>query len=297
MKKNGYVFLIILAGILWGFDGLLRRFLADIPPSLIVLLEHIIRVIILLPFLPRFIKEYKKMNKKDWLTITTIAVFSGALGTILYTSALAKVNNISYSVVVLLQQVRPLFSIALAAFVLKEKISKKYLSLALIALTSAYFLTFPKYIPNFIGGNGELTAALLALGAAAMWGSTIVLSKMILNKLSYLAAVTLRFIIVIPVAFLVSLILGHQYPLTSITLHQWQNLFYLAIITGVFGFLAYYKGLQRTEVKIATFAEFAWPVSAAVIGYLLLNDRLTIVQVIAAFILVSDILILSLSKE
>lgn len=296
--KKGYVLLIVLAGVLWGFDGLLRRILADIPSTQIVMLEHIFRVLILLPFLPRLIKEYKKMNKKDWLMIITIAVLSGALGTTLYTAALAQVNNISYSVVVLLQQVRPIFAIGLAVLVLKEKLFKKYYFLAGIALTSAYFLAFPKFIPNFIGGNGELMAALLALGAAAMWGSTVVLSKMILRKLSYLAAVTLRFIIVIPVAYIFTLIMGHHYPLSNITIQQWQHLFYLAVVTGVFGFLAYYKGLQKTEVKIATFAEFAWPISAALIGFFLLNDRLTIIQVIAAVILITDILALSfLSKE
>jgi len=261
------------------------------------MLEHIFRVLILAPFLPKFIKEYKKLSKKDWLIITSIAVMSGALGTTLYTAALAQVNNISYSVVVLLQQVRPLFAIALAAIVLKEKINARYLSLAGLALIAAYFLAFPNYIPNFIGGNGELVATLLALGAAAMWGSTVVLSKMILTKLSYLAAVTLRFIIVIPVTFIATLLLGDLCSLKVITFSQWQYLFYLAIVTGIFGFLAYYKGLQRTQVKIATFAEFAWPISAAIIGYLLLGDRLTVVQVIAAIVLITDILVLSLSKQ
>jgi len=295
--RKGFAFLIVLAGILWGFDGLLRRSLSDLPSTQIVMLEHIFRVLILLPFLPRFIKEYKKMKAKEWLQITSIAVFSGALGTILYTQALAQVNHISYSVVVLLQQVRPLFAIGLAALVLKEKMSKKYILLAAVALLSAYYLTFPNFKPNFIGGNGELVAALLALGAAAMWGSTVVLSKLILNKLSYLAAVTLRFIIVIPVTFIASLILGEVSSINLITFPQWLNLFYLAVVTGIFGFLAYYKGLQQTEVKIATFAEFAWPISAAVIGYLILGDRLTTIQAIAALVLIADIFVLSLSPQ
>jgi len=65
-------------------------------------------------------------------------------------------------------------------------------------------------------------------------------------------------------------------------------------VTGVFGFIAYYKGLKHTEVKIATFSEFAWPASAAFIGFFWLGDRLTVIQIIAAMVLVSDILVMSL---
>jgi drug/metabolite transporter (DMT)-like permease len=261
------------------------------------MIEHILRVLILLPLLPRFLKEYKKMTRRDWLLISAIAVFSGALGTIFYTAALAKVNFISYSVVVLLQQIRPLFAVILAALVLKERLTKRYIFLGIIALTSAYFLTFPHYKPTLLGSKGELVAAALALGAATMWGSTIVLSKIILQKLSYAAAVTLRFIIVIPTAFIFSLILGQTYPLIAITSTQWLHLFLLAVVTGVFGFIAYYKGLQYTEVKVATFSEYAWPVSAALIGYFILGDRLTVVQVIAATVLIADVLFLSLAPR
>ena len=128
--KKGYSLMIVLAGILWGFDGLLRRALGGIPSTIIVTIEHSIRVLILLPLLPRFIKEYKKLTKKDWLLIFAIALFSGALGSIFYTAALAKVNNISYSVVVLLQQIQPIFTVALAALILKEKITPRYIILA-----------------------------------------------------------------------------------------------------------------------------------------------------------------------
>jgi len=96
MKRKYYALMIVLAGVLWGFDGLLRRYLAGIPSTIVVTLEHFIRVLILLPFLPRLIHECKKLNGKDWLLAVMLALFSGALGSIFYTAALAKVENISY---------------------------------------------------------------------------------------------------------------------------------------------------------------------------------------------------------
>jgi drug/metabolite transporter, DME family len=293
MKKKGYVFFIIVAAILWSTDGLLRRHLHEIPSTSIVLIENIIRLIILSPFISRFIPEFKKMNKKDWIVMITLGVTSGALGSVLYTSALAQVQNISYSVVALLQQTQPIFAVLLAVILLKEKISKRYMLFGSIALISAYFLTFPELKPSFISGNGELIAALLALGAAFVWGFGTVLSKIMLKKLSYAALVILRFTVTVPVVFALNIGLKESYPISLINGTQWFYLIVIAIISGIVSFALYYKGLQHTEVKVSTFAEFAWPLSAALLGYFVLNETLTLTQWIAGAILLIDIYFLS----
>lgn len=297
MKKNGYVIFIILASIIWSTDGLLRRHLHVIPSTSIVLIENIIRVIIISPFIARFIPEFKKLNRKDWTVMITLGITSGALGSILYTAAMARVQDISYSVVALLQQTQPIFAVLLAVILLKEKVNKRYLLLGSIALTSAYFLTFPEYKPQFLNGNGELIAALLALGAALVWGFGTILSKIMLNKLSYAALVILRFVITIPVALALNIALQQTYPLSMITGTQWFYLIVIAISSGIISFALYYKGLQHTEVKVSTFAEFAWPLSAAIIGYFLLNEKLTPVQWIAGAILLIDVYLLSLTPQ
>lgn len=295
--KKGYVFLIIIAAILWSIDGLLRRSLYLIPPITVVFLEHIFRLLILLPFARRFLPEYKKLTRRDWLIIIAIGVVSGAIATSMYTAALAQVNHISYSVVALLQQTQPVFVVLLAFFLLKEKVTPRYLALAVIALISAYFLTFPQYQPTFVGGSGELIAAILAIGAAFSWGAGTVLSKLILAKISYVALVIVRFAVVIPVTLIMMLFSGQTYPLFAITSTQWLNLFIIAFFSGSVGFVIYYKGLQHTEAKVATFAEFAWPLSAALIGYFFLHEHLNLVQMLAGAILLLDILTLSLNAK
>lgn len=297
MKKNGYVIFIIIAAVIWSTDGLLRRHLHAIPSPLIVLLENVIRVIIISPFISRFIPEFKKMNRRDWTVMITLGVTSGALGSILYTAALARVQDITYSVVALLQQTQPIFAILLAVILLKEKVSKRYLLLGAVALISAYFLTFPNYKPQFLHGKGELTAALLALGAAFVWGLGTVLSKIMLKKLSYAALAILRFLITIPVAFVLCLSLNQTYPLSMINSTQWFYLIVIALTSGIISFALYYKGLQYTEVKVSTFAEFAWPLSAAILGYFVLSEKLTLIQWLAGAILLIDVYLLSLTPQ
>jgi len=289
--------LIMLAAILWSLDGVLRRHLYSLPPATLVMLEHMIGVLIALPLLPQVWPEYKKMTKKDWLVILIITIFASVLGTIFYTAALAKVNYISYSAVVLLQQTQPIFAIALAAFLLKEKFTKRYSFLAVIGLIAAYFLAFPQFKPQLTGQTTELTAALLAMGAAIFWGSGTVLGKLILKTLSFKAAAILRFSLAIPLAYLASLLLGQTYPLSAVTSTQWLYLLGIALSSGMVAFLIYYKGLKHTQAKVATFAELTWPVSAALIGYFFFKDRLTSIQMLAGLVLLADILALSLSTK
>lgn len=296
MKKFAPL-LIMFAAVLWSLDGLLRRELRSIPPSTLVMLEHAVGVFIVLPWVPPLLKEFKKLKTNDWIILFITTVVGSVIGTILYTAALAKINYISYSVVVLLQQTQPIFAIALASVVLKEKLTKRFAILAAIALIAAYFLAFPNLGPSLTKQSGETTAALFALGAAASWGSATVLGKLVLKRLSFVAAAVGRFTMAIPLAFSVSLLTKQTYQLSQITSTQWLYLLGVALTSGMVAFIIYYKGLKHTQARISTFAEMTWPISAAFIGVVFLKDSLTAVQIIAGTVLLADILILSLTSN
>ena len=90
-------------------------------------------------------------------------------GTYFYTKALSYVGYIDLSIVVLLQKLQPVFAMSLAAIILKEKLSKKYILLASLAIIGGYLVTFGKNsVPNW--DDNTLIAALLALLAAFCWG-------------------------------------------------------------------------------------------------------------------------------
>src|SRR3989338_5061940 len=112
-------FLIFIAAILWGLDGILRRTLFDLPPVTIVFFEHLIGLIVLSPFLFRAWKG-EKLSKNEWGAIGLVALFSGVLGTLFFTTALLQVNFIQFSVVFLIQKLQPLFAVLAAYVVLKE---------------------------------------------------------------------------------------------------------------------------------------------------------------------------------
>jgi len=298
MRKNKpYAMLIVFAAFLWSLGAFFRRKLFGIPPATIVFYEHLISVLLILPWSPRFFKEYKKLTKKDWLVMLLVGLVGGTLGTLFFTSALGMVNNISYSVVVLLQQTQPIFAVILAVIFLKERFNKEYVFLAIAALITAYFLAFPGYKQVILYNGQEVQAIFLALAAAAAWGSGTVFGRMMLGKLSFVALANLRFLIVLPSIFILSIILNQTYPITAISFTQWQQIIAIAIFGRIVAFIAFYKGLQYTEAKIATFAELADPVGAIIIGYFLLGERLTLIQWLSAATLMTIIIIMSLRSK
>ena len=83
------------------------------------------------------------------------------------------------------------FAIALAAIILKEKITARFLGLAITAIIGGYLVTFGNR-PLNEWDDKTIIAALLALLAAFSWGSSTVLGKHALKRLSFTTLTSLR---------------------------------------------------------------------------------------------------------
>ena len=284
LKTFGPLF-IILAALLWSFDGVLRRGLYSLPPSVVVFYEHLVGLVILLLLIPKWWADLKKMTKKEWIAISLVSLFSGALGTIFYTAALGKINYIQYSVVVLLQQLQPIWAIGAAAILLKEKITKNFILWAVVALVAAYFVTFKDLRVNLTTGAGTAIAALLAISAGFLWGSSTAISKYVLNKVSFLTATALRFLLAPIFAFGFIAYLGQTASLSAVTSAQWVSLLLIAFSTGMVALGIYYYGLKKTPARVTTICELVWPASAIFIDYFYFHQTLSLTQILGVIVL------------
>lgn len=277
-------FLIFIAAVLWGLDGVLRRSLYSLPPITIVLLEHVIGLIILTPFLFRTWRK-EALTKKEWGALGLVALFSGVLGTLFFTTALLKVGFISFSVVLLLQKLQPLFAVFVGWLVLGEHVSRTYLGWAAAALVAGYFVTFPFGIVSLADGGAQVTAALLALLAAACWGGSTALSRLTLLNHSPLFITGLRFLLTVPIALVFLFALGAAPSLGTVSDTQYATLALIALSTGMVALFIYYKGLQTTPVATAAIMELAYPTIAVGVDYFLYGTVLAWSQYLAALVL------------
>lgn len=292
--------LIVLASVLWALDGVVRRSLFSLPPITIVFFEHVIGLLILAPFFwSAWQKEKQKtLSRRELTLISVIALLSGVLGTLFFTTALVKVNFISFSVVFLILYLEPLFAVLSANIFLKEKITTRYALWAGIAIAAVYFATFKNGVVNFQTGAGTVVAALYALGAAAMWGTSTTFSKMMLNKRSDVVVTGLRFLFTSVFAFVGVLLLGQVSSLTAPTASQLGRFVFIALSTGMVALYLYYKGLKKTEAKITTILELVFPFLAVVIDAVVYKTVLAPSQYLAAMVLLYAMYSLSkLSKS
>lgn len=284
---------VVAAALLWSVDGLLRRHLYTLPAPVIVFWEHALGFLVLLPVLIFSWKYFRQLTKRQWLAITGVALLSGAAGTILYTAALGRVQYIPFSVVILLQQLNPIFAISAAAVLLQERLTKRFIVLSAIALASAYFATFPDVSVNLSTGKGTLVAALFAVGAAASWGVSTAFSKYALKGTSALHVTAARFGITPFFALMFAGLSGSAGAIGTITRGQFWYLVAITFSTGLVALLIYYFGLKRVKASRAAILELAWPASAVLVGYFWLHQSLTLTQSIGGLVLTGAILLIA----
>lgn len=280
--------LIITAAVLWALDGIIRRSLYSLPPITIVFYEHLIGALILIPFI---FKQFfsVKITGRLILLILFVSLFSSLLGTLWFTTALLKVNFISFSVVFLLQKLQPIFAISTAVIFLKEKVKPRYLLWAGLAFVAAYFVTFKNGYVSFTTGAGTIEAALYALGAAFAWGSSTTFSRMALLKLPDTYVTGLRFIFTAILAFFAVFLMGAGASLSQPDTGQFLRFIFIALSTGMVALLIYYKGLKTTPVRVSTILELVFPVLAIAIDAFLYKTFLAPAQLIAAAVLLFSI--------
>jgi drug/metabolite transporter (DMT)-like permease len=283
---------IIFAAILWSFDGLLRQALYSVPSMIIVTIEHIIGAILFIPFILKARKEIKRINQQTWVSVFWISVCGGILGTFFYTSALSYVNYINLSVVVLLQKLQPLFAISLASVILKEKLSKKFLLLASIAIIGSFLVTFGLQ-PLSKWEDKMIIASLFALLAAFSWGSSTVLGKYALQKLSFQIVTSLRLIITSVICIVIIMGTEDLSIIADLTRFQWFSMFIISISTGSIALFIYYYGLKFIPASHATLYELFWPLSAMFIDWFFRSRTLESAQIVGAVLLLSSIILLT----
>lgn len=262
--------LIIFSAFLWSLDGLLRGSLREIPPAMLVTLEHLLGLIILFPFIWTFIKEFKNASWTARISLIITSVISGALGTLFYTYAIQQVFALgaAFTTVVLVQQLQPVIAILLSKFILNEKLNPRILLAGAFAILGVYLVNVPTLIPNINNPDTQtgLFIAGLAFAAAVSWGAGTVFSKSALTEFDFKSATTGRFIFTIFASLVLALILPNQIiPISDITMEQWIQLIIIVFSAGAVALLFYYKGLQKTKAHVSTLLELTWPASALLI--------------------------------
>lgn len=294
VKKNQKIIggiAVSVASVMWGFDGIVltpRLFNLDV--IFVVFVLHLLPFIIMNFFFAGEYKQLTRFNLQDAAYFFLIAAFGGFIGTAAIVKALFLVNFQDLSVVVLLQKLQPVFSIILAAIILKERMRKRFALWAGMAILASYFLVFGLNKPGFGPDSNTLHAALYALLASFSFGSSTVFSKKVLRKFSFHTATFFRYGFTALILLVFVLITGKVSQFAEVTFSNWIYFLIIAFTTGSGAIFLYYFGLIRINAMLATMCELFFPISAIFFDYIFHGKILSWVQWLAASVMIFAII-------
>ena len=281
--------LVAGAAALWGSDALFRRGLAlELPASAVVFVEHAILVALTLPLLLRGLRVVRAFTIRDWTALLIIGAGASATATILFTEAFTYGNP---TTPLLLQKLQPLIAVVGARLLLGERLMPRYAIYFAAALAGAYLISFPDPFDVTVDA---FAPALLAIGAAALWGMGTVLGRHLSIKIDFGSLTALRFAVGLPAAAIILLVQGERSSLAAIDGSSFMALVLLAIVPGLLALLLYYRGLRQTPASAATLAELAFPLTAVAVNYVAFGTKLATTQLVGMGILMATITIMGL---
>lgn len=289
MKRLGVGFLLVAAGAaLWGTDGLFRRALAfELPAPVVVFWEHVILVAVTLPLLLRFLRNRPGLKPNDVVALLFVGAGASAVATILFTQAFTYGDP---TTPLLIQKTQPVIAVLGAYLLLGERLLPRYGWYFLFAVSGAYLISFPD--PTSVSVS-RLAPALLALGAAALWGMGTVLGRHLTRTIATNELTALRFAIGLPTAFLILLLRNETTAAMDVSFSDFGALVLLSLVPGLAALLIYYRGLSTTPASSATLAELAFPLTAILIGWSVFDTVPTATQWVGIAVLLATILVMS----
>jgi drug/metabolite transporter, DME family len=283
------VVLISVAAVMWGTDALFRRPLArSTSATTIVFGEHVILVALTLPLLvPALVALWRAGPR---FVAAGIAVGGGAsaLATILFTQAFAHGDPITP---IVLQKVQPLVAVAGAALILGERPRPRFAWFLLPALLGIWLIGVQHPLDPHAHG---ITPILESLAAAVLWGMGTVLGRFLSRELSFEHIVTVRFAFGLVASAVALPLVGAKAYAGA---HDSLWILYLAVVTGLLALALYYVGLKRTPATLASIAELAYPLTAALIGIYAFDSNLRWTQWIGVAIVIGVVSLLPVQRR
>lgn len=213
-------------------------------------------------------------------------IYIGIVGTViadlLYFFSLTKIPVVN---AVLIGHMQPIFIILIGFFILKEDKLTKYDYVGILIMMTAGFLVTTKNVSNLSTLKLGTTGDLFVLLATVAWATTAIVMRKYLKDVNAGVLTFYRFSIA-SVAFITYLLFSSSIVLSNV----YQIL--VGIICGA-GTILYYEGLKRIKAAQVSALELSAPFFAALLGFLILGEIVTIMQMFGIVLLIVGIYFLS----
>ena len=284
--------LLILANTLWACSYVAAKFaLRDVSVNTMNALRMVISALVLLPFLIAWRKDLN-LTRKDLPQLALLAAIGFVINKILEYGGLSLTTA---SDVALLITSESIFTAALSWLVLRERFKPLAGAALLLGLAGVYLIVERSIIPNIPSGGGALRVVgdLMVVLALVFESFYTVRGKALLIKhpplLITAVAIVGSTIFWIPLAGVDIVLHGWHPP----GLVAWLGIGWLAIMSTVIAYLAWFKGLAKIDGSAAASTLFIQPLLGTTLAILLLRDQLLPTTVAGGIMIIASVYLIS----
>ena len=284
--------LLMLANGLWACSYVAAKFaLHDVSVNIMNALRMAISALVLLPFLVAWRKDLH-LTRRDLSQLALLALIGFVINKILEYGGLALTTA---SDVALLITSESIFTAMLSWLVLRERFRPLTAVALLLGLAGVYLIVERSIIPNIPSGGGGLRVVgdLMVVLALVFESFYTVRGKALLVKHPPL--------LITAVAIVGSTIFWIPLAGVDIALHGWHTpgplawlgIGWLAIMSTVIAYLAWFKGLAKVEGSAAASTLFIQPLLGTTLAILLLGDQLLPTTIAGGIMIIVSVYLIS----
>src|SRR5437868_4020431 len=285
-------FLLIMANVLWAASYVASKFvLLDTSVTIMLALRMGISALLVLPFL---IARRKDLNltRQAIPQLLILALVGFVINKLLEFGGLALTTA---SDVALLITSESIFTAAFSWVFLRERFKRLTGFALLLGFVGVYLIVERSLVPNIPSGGGvwRIVGDLLVVLALLVEAFYTVRGKALLVKYPPLmitsASIVVSMIFWMPVAAWEIIHTG-WHPLSLVA---WLSVGWLALMSTVVAYLAWFQGLAKVDASSAASALFIQPLLGTILAIVLLHDQLTPMTVVGGILIIVSVYLIS----
>jgi drug/metabolite transporter (DMT)-like permease len=277
--------LLVVLSVLWGgsffFNGLALK---ELPPLTLVLLRVVLGALFLLPLVRAYHIEFPE-GIAGWKPFFAVAFFNNVLpfslivmGQTFIASGLASVLNAT----------TPLFTVVVMAAAGEERLFARRVAGVIAGLIGVIILR-----GGFgLEAAGQGVGVLLCLAAAASYGVAALLARRQLANSPPLATATFQLLASSAMMVFVAGFVDHPWTLPLPGVTTWLAVLGLAALSTALAYIVFFQILRRSGATNVMLVTLLIPVTAILLGYLVLGERISLREIAGALVIGSALLVI-----
>jgi len=277
--------LLAVLSVLWGgsffFNGLALK---ELPPLTLVLLRVALGALFLLPLVRAYRIEFP-VGIANWKPFFAVAFFNNVLpfslivmGQTFIASGLASVLNAT----------TPLFTVVVMAVAGEERLFARRVAGVIAGLIGVIILR------GGVGldAAGQGVGVLLCLAAAASYGVAALLARRQLADSPPLATATFQLLSSSAMMIFVAGFFDRPWTLPMPGITTWLAVLGLAALSTALAYIVFFQILRRSGATKVMLVTLLIPVTAILLGYLVLGERISLREIAGALVIGSALLVI-----